>query len=251
MEVILDFLGECWQKLGLPEQVQFDNARAVVGWGPAARYLSRVLRLCLRFGIEVLLIPPAQWQYRELQRLVSATPVPAPLLPGQCPAPRAAAFAGGRQYPAQSTASRPPDSCSTSPTDQDPQTATQLCRSHRTPEHRRGLYLFLPTGHSSWQCPSAQSDLLCRQTCERRICVRPVRSKPLEEVGAERRKSFFFRNCISMQVKDTTSSGIATTPASLVNGRQPLPSACAWYTQVESGKRSRSSRTGRQKRSGK
>ncbi|MCK7527524.1 MAG: hypothetical protein MZV64_62925 [Ignavibacteriales bacterium] len=34
MEVILDFLGECWKNLGLPEQVQFDNAREIVGWGP-------------------------------------------------------------------------------------------------------------------------------------------------------------------------------------------------------------------------
>ncbi len=56
----MDFLGECWKSLGLPEQVQFDNAREVVGWGPAAKYLSRVLRLCLRFGVEPLLIPPGQ-----------------------------------------------------------------------------------------------------------------------------------------------------------------------------------------------
>jgi putative transposase len=63
MEVILDFLGEGWKHLGIPEQVQFDNAREVVGWGPAARYLSRVLRLCLRFGVEVLLILPGQPQH--------------------------------------------------------------------------------------------------------------------------------------------------------------------------------------------
>ncbi len=62
MEVILDFLGECWKSLGLPAQVQFDNAREVVGWGPAARYLSRVLRVCLRFGVEPLLIPPGRPQ---------------------------------------------------------------------------------------------------------------------------------------------------------------------------------------------
>jgi len=62
MEVILDFLGDCWKSLGLPAQVQFDNAREVVGWGPAARYLSRVLRLCLRFGVEPVLIPPAHPQ---------------------------------------------------------------------------------------------------------------------------------------------------------------------------------------------
>lgn len=63
MEVVLDFLGECWKSLGLPAQVQFDNAREVVGWGTAARYLSRVLRLCLRFGVEPLLIPPGRPQH--------------------------------------------------------------------------------------------------------------------------------------------------------------------------------------------
>jgi len=62
MEVILDFLGECWKSLGLPAQVQFDNAREVVGWGPAARYLARPLRLCLRFGVEPVFIPPARPQ---------------------------------------------------------------------------------------------------------------------------------------------------------------------------------------------
>jgi putative transposase len=62
MDSILDFLGECWKGLGLPTQMQFDNAREVVGWGPAAPYLSRVLRLCLRFGVEPVLIPPARPQ---------------------------------------------------------------------------------------------------------------------------------------------------------------------------------------------
>ena len=64
MEAVLDFLGECWKTLGRPEQLQFDNGREFVGWGPAARYLSRVtLRgMCLRFGIEPIFIPPAQPQ---------------------------------------------------------------------------------------------------------------------------------------------------------------------------------------------
>lgn len=60
MEAVLAFLGQCWKTLGRPRVVQFDNAREIVGWGPAARYLSRVLRLCLRFGIEPVLIPPAK-----------------------------------------------------------------------------------------------------------------------------------------------------------------------------------------------
>jgi len=62
MEAVLAFLGECWKSLGRPEQIQFDNAREFLGWGSAARYLSRVIRLCLRFGIEPIFIPPAQPQ---------------------------------------------------------------------------------------------------------------------------------------------------------------------------------------------
>jgi transposase InsO family protein len=62
MEAVLTFLGECWKTVGRPEQIQFDNAREFLGWGSAARYLSRVIRLCLRFGIEPIFIPPAQPQ---------------------------------------------------------------------------------------------------------------------------------------------------------------------------------------------
>jgi putative transposase len=55
---VLGFLGDCWKDLGRPAQVQFDNARELGGWGPAARHLSRVIRLCLRFGVEPVFIPP-------------------------------------------------------------------------------------------------------------------------------------------------------------------------------------------------
>jgi putative transposase len=63
MDAILAFLGDCWKTLGRPAQVQFDNARELIGWGPAARYLSRVIRLCLRFGVEPIFIPPRRPQY--------------------------------------------------------------------------------------------------------------------------------------------------------------------------------------------
>ena len=63
MDEVLVFLGECWKSLGIPEQVQFDNAREIAGWGHAARFLSRVIRLCLRFGIEPWFIPPGQPQF--------------------------------------------------------------------------------------------------------------------------------------------------------------------------------------------
>ena len=43
--------------------MQFDNAREYLGWGSAARYLARVIRLCLRFEVEPIFIPPARPQH--------------------------------------------------------------------------------------------------------------------------------------------------------------------------------------------
>src|SRR5262249_45983767 len=62
MDEVLWFLGECWKDLGLPEQVQFDNARELAGWGKSARTLSRVIRLCLRFGVSPVFIPEGEPQ---------------------------------------------------------------------------------------------------------------------------------------------------------------------------------------------
>jgi transposase InsO family protein len=59
---VLAFLGECWKALGRPAQAQFDNAREICGWGWAARSLSRVIRLCLHYGVEPVFIPPARPQ---------------------------------------------------------------------------------------------------------------------------------------------------------------------------------------------
>ena len=58
MDEVLAFLGECCRDLGRPAQVQLDDARELCGWGVAARYLSRVIRLCLRLGVEPVFIPP-------------------------------------------------------------------------------------------------------------------------------------------------------------------------------------------------
>jgi transposase InsO family protein len=63
MDEVLWFLGECWKDLGIPEQVQLDNARELSGWGPAARALSRVIRLCLRFGVGPVFIPAGEPQF--------------------------------------------------------------------------------------------------------------------------------------------------------------------------------------------
>ena len=63
MDEVLGFLGECWKDLGRPAQVQFDNARELAGWGPATRTLSRVIRLCLRFGVSPVFIPKGEPQF--------------------------------------------------------------------------------------------------------------------------------------------------------------------------------------------
>jgi putative transposase len=57
MDEVLAFLIAAWQHLGLPEQVQFDNAREFCGWGKSARYLSRVIRLCLHLRVTPIFIP--------------------------------------------------------------------------------------------------------------------------------------------------------------------------------------------------
>jgi hypothetical protein len=63
MEEVLWFLGECWKDLGRPEQAQFDNARELAGWGQSARALSRVIRLCLRYGVSPVFIPEGEPQF--------------------------------------------------------------------------------------------------------------------------------------------------------------------------------------------
>src|SRR5262249_56706650 len=63
MDEVLGSVGECWKDLGRPAQVQLDNARELCGWGASARHLSRVIRLCLRFGVEPVFIPKAEPQF--------------------------------------------------------------------------------------------------------------------------------------------------------------------------------------------
>jgi hypothetical protein len=50
------------RRLQAHAQVQFDNARELAGWGPAARTLSRVIQLCLRFGVNPVFIPAGKPQ---------------------------------------------------------------------------------------------------------------------------------------------------------------------------------------------
>jgi hypothetical protein len=61
MDTVLAFLVQAWQHLGLPEMVQFDNGREFCGFEKSARYFSRVIRLCLRLGVEPVFIPQ-EWR---------------------------------------------------------------------------------------------------------------------------------------------------------------------------------------------
>jgi len=63
MDLIINFLVHAWQKLGLPDKVQFDNGREFCGFGYTARFLSRVIRLCLRLGVEPVFIPKGKPQH--------------------------------------------------------------------------------------------------------------------------------------------------------------------------------------------
>ena len=63
MDEVLWFLGECWKNLGIPAQVQLDNARELAGWGPNACTLSRVIRLCLRNGFSPVFIQEGEPQF--------------------------------------------------------------------------------------------------------------------------------------------------------------------------------------------
>jgi len=62
MTQVLPFLVRAWQRLGLPQQVQFDNGRSFYAPGRYARSLNRVIRLVLRLGVQPLFIPEAQPQ---------------------------------------------------------------------------------------------------------------------------------------------------------------------------------------------
>jgi len=55
-DTALCFLVKCWQTIGLPKIVQFDNEMTFTG-GRWAHRLGRVVRLCLALGVQVWFIP--------------------------------------------------------------------------------------------------------------------------------------------------------------------------------------------------
>jgi hypothetical protein len=163
MNEVLWFLGECWKDLGRPEQVQLDNARELAGWGTAARTLSRVIRLCLHYGVSPVFIPAGEPQCngsvenfngwfqeplfqrkfhrpgdlrRELVRLQEAVNT-------QHVHPRLGGQNAGTAPPRLAVA----------------QTARQLCGAHRAPTARGGARDLHPTRECSGDRQCAESEV--------------------------------------------------------------------------------------------
>jgi len=59
-DTVLAFLVHAWQRLGIPDKIQLDNGREFAGFGQSAKRLCRVIRFCLRLGVEPIFIPPAK-----------------------------------------------------------------------------------------------------------------------------------------------------------------------------------------------
>ena len=62
MNTVLEFLIRAWQRMGLPEYVQFDNGKPFYGPGRYNRSITRVVRLALRLGIQPVFIPEGKPQ---------------------------------------------------------------------------------------------------------------------------------------------------------------------------------------------
>lgn len=57
-EAVCQFLVSAWQEVGLPNALYLDNDAVWRGSGSGQRTFSRVVRLCLSLGVQVIFIPP-------------------------------------------------------------------------------------------------------------------------------------------------------------------------------------------------
>jgi hypothetical protein len=68
--------------------VQFDNAREFCGWGQSARYLPRVIRLCLSLRVTPIFIPQHRPQRNGAVENFNVIKVLTPRLASHCGDPR-------------------------------------------------------------------------------------------------------------------------------------------------------------------
>jgi len=69
-QTIVDFLVPAWQRLGLPDAVQMDNALELRGSNRYPRSFGKVVRLCLDLDVEPVFIPPNEpWRNGLIENL--------------------------------------------------------------------------------------------------------------------------------------------------------------------------------------
>ncbi len=69
-QTIVDFLIPAWQRLGLPDALQMDNALELRGSNRYPRSFGKVVRVCLDLGVEPIFIPPNEpWRNGFIENL--------------------------------------------------------------------------------------------------------------------------------------------------------------------------------------
>ena len=58
MDTAIEFLLDCWTNHAIPKYLQMDNGVYSIGDLRHVRHFSRVVRLCLCFGVEPVFIAP-------------------------------------------------------------------------------------------------------------------------------------------------------------------------------------------------
>lgn len=70
-QTIVDFLVSAWQKLGLPDALQMDNALELRGSNRYPRSFGKVVRVCLDLDVEPIFIPPNEpWRNGFIENLI-------------------------------------------------------------------------------------------------------------------------------------------------------------------------------------
>jgi hypothetical protein len=70
-KTIVDFLVSAWQKMGLPNALQMDNALELRGSNRYPLSFGKVVRVCLDLDVEPIFIPPNEpWRNGFIENLI-------------------------------------------------------------------------------------------------------------------------------------------------------------------------------------
>jgi len=68
MDNVIEFLLECWTENAIPNYLQMDNGASFIGDVIHPRHFSRVVRLCLHFGVDPVFIAPRKpWMNGKIE----------------------------------------------------------------------------------------------------------------------------------------------------------------------------------------